>query len=807
MDPGCRITSRAAAALLAAWLLLPMVAFGQNNERLWYTAPATDWRREALHLGNGHLGASFYGGVREERFDTTEKTLWRGGPGENADYRYGIKPGGREYLPAIRQAITRGDAATADRLVRQHFLGDYRGFGAFSSLGSLRLNFDSHDGAVSAYRRELDLSRSLARVSYTIDSTTYQREYFCSYPDRVLVVRVSCGTPGRLGFTLSHDLIQHDRSIRVEDGDLVIAGTIDGNSREYRVRVRVEHEGGTLSAAGDTLRLAGADRATVYYAAATEYRPEPPLYRGADPDRLTRSSIEAAAALGYDALQRRHIEDYRRLYDRVHLQLAGDPALEALSTDRRWQRWYDGDRRDVGLKVLLFNLGRYLLISASRPGAPPSNLQGVWNTYPTAPWQANYQSNINLQEMYWSCGPVNLPECERPYLDWIRGLVVPGREVAQAYYGTGGWVSHTTGNVWGYAAPGTGLLWGVYPAGAAWHCQQLWEHYAFTMDQAYLRREAYPAMKEAAEFWLENLVAYEGCLISAPTVSAEHGAEEKDERYVDPSVNAERPPRGGAARRYNIPGAYQDIEMIYDLFTNVMAAADVLQTDREFRARVAGARARLLPLRIGKHGQLQEWALDIDSPTDHHRHISHLWAVHPGRMIDPIRTPKLADAARKSLDMRGDGRFPGWPYSGGNWARAWRIWCWARLDCGERADRIFSEMIAEQGVPNLMTFQHVPGQDNMQVDASMSTPGFMAEMLVQSHQGELRLLPALPPAWRAGKVDGLLARGGHMVALEWKDGQLVHATITMAGGQRPAVRVQGERVEPDEDARIEWVKR
>ena len=766
-------------------------------------------------MGNGFLGASFYGGIETERLDLTEKTMWTGGPAEDPGRRYGIRPGGRDHVQQIRQAIVAGDVARADDLVREHFLGDGANFGSFSSIGSLLLTFAGHEGPASGYRRELDLSRAVGRVSYAMGPVVYERQYFASYPDRVLVLRFASNTPGTLGFKMRHELTHAEREVTAggtaEGADLTIRGRIDENGQAYCVRIRVLPEGGTVRSAGNEILLAGANAATVLYAAATEYRPAPPDYRGADPDGLTRTWIEQAARgektetaekTGHVQLKRRHVQDYRRLYDRVCLKLPGEPALEKMPTNQRWQNWLDGDERDLGLKVLLFNLGRYLLISASRPGSQPSNLQGVWNTYPRAPWHGNYQSNVNLQQMYWPCGPVDLLDCQEAYIDWIRTLVVPGRAVAKAYYGSEGWVSHTTGNPWGHAAPGSKILWGIYPVAAAWHCQHLWEHYAFSLDEAYLRDRAYPVMKEAAQFWLANLVPFEGHLISAPSVSAEHGVQERDGVYIEPTVAAESPPQDGSVPRYNLPGVYQDVEMIHDLFTNVLEAAEVLGVDADFRRCVSEARAKLLPLKIGKHGQLQEWFWDVDSPRDHHRHIAHLYAVHPGRMIEPFAAPQLAAAARTSLDMRGDGRFEKWPYAGGNWARAWRIYQWTRLLDGNRADQIFTAMLREQSFESLMTSQHVPSANRLQVDGSMTTPGFIAEMLLQSHAGELHLLPALPSAWSCGSVEGLRARGGLRAHLRWSDGRLVEAVIESPRAEMPEVRVQGERVDPEFDSRI-----
>jgi len=371
-----------------------------SNEHLWFTYPAEDWNSQALHIGNGFMGASYYGGIEEERFDITEKTIWLGGPGENPDYRYGIKPGGKDYLEKIRKAVVAGDIGKADQLVKAHFIGDYSNFGAFSMLGNLRIMFSGHKGICKDYRRELDLSRSLAKVSYQMDKVRYEREYFCSYPDRILVMRFKSDVAGKLGFTLSHDLTQSQNDISVSGNELLVNGVIDRNNRAYRIRIKVLHQGGKLTEKDGQLHLSAADSATLIYAAATEYQLLPPDYTGADPDALTLTWIKAAAAKTYEQLKQKHLQDYQELYSRVELKLTGDAASEKLPTDQRWENLRKGDKKDIGLRVLLFNLGRYLLISASRPGTLPSTLQGVWNTYPEAPWKGNYQSNVNLQVTY-----------------------------------------------------------------------------------------------------------------------------------------------------------------------------------------------------------------------------------------------------------------------------------------------------------------------------------------------------------------------------------------------------------------------
>ncbi|MCT4587591.1 MAG: glycoside hydrolase N-terminal domain-containing protein [Carboxylicivirga sp.] len=784
--------------ILVCSLFSAINILAQNyNETLWYEYPATDWRTQALHLGNGYMGASFYGGVQTERFDITEESMWFGGPGENPNYNYGIKDGANEHLQEIRDLIVKGDVGQADKLVQKHFTGDYNGFGRLSSTEQLYLDFENHEGEASNYKRALDVGNSLATVTYSINGVNYTREYFCSYPDRVIAVRISSDVAGKVGFTTRRNFMQKQNDITVKGDEILLSGKINENNYQYHSKIKVLHEGGQLSSKDGQITVTGADHATLIYTVATEYRPIPPLYNGADSDGITRKALDQAVNKGYEQLKADHLADYKSIYDRVSLTMDGDATLEKLPTNKRYEMLKTGMTDDAGLKTLLFNLGRYLLISASRPGTLPSGLQGVWVPDGPPAWAGNFQSNINIQEMYWTTGPCNMPEVQEAYINWIKGLVEPGRQVAKAYYGTEGWVSHTTGNVWGFTAPGSDMLWGMYPCGAAWHCQHLWSQYEYTMDKNYLKKEAYPVMKEAAVFWLNNLTPYEGKFIIAPTVSSEHGVDIRDGKPVEYAIT------NGEARKdkwFNLPGAYQDIQMVHDLFSNVILAAEELGKDAKLIKQLKEKRSQLLPMRIGKYGQIQEWAWDVDNPRDHHRHISHMYALMPGRQIDPYKTPELAEAATISLNMRGHTLYgPKWPHMGGNWNKTWRIWCFTRLLDGEKAARIFNDMVTDVGFENLMAHE----SHNMQVDGSMSTPGFMAEMMLQSHQGEIHILPAVPVEWPAGTVKGLIARGGFKVDIEWKYGQLVSCTIVSEKGEKlPPVRVKGELVDPGKDKRI-----
>ena len=773
------------------------------NNTLWYKYPGKYWNSQGLHLGNGYFGATFLGGSGREVISLSEKSMWTGGPAMRNWEEAGVNPKARESLPAIRRAITGGHTRLADSLVVNDFFGDSKLYGYFTSIGDLIITFPGQDGEISEYKRELDLSRSIGRVQYMSGGARFEREYFCSYPDRILALAFSCNKPEKINLSFEFNILQ-DSSVSIIHGDtLTIKGRIDDNHRPFIVKMVVKKRGGTLTDTGGKLSVLKASRVEVFLTIATNYRMKYPDYTGEDPEKVTHKILQKTLSQDYDRIKEKHIKDYQSLYNRVMLNIMGNPEAEKLPTNERFINLKSG-KPDPGYKVLAFNLGRYLIISSSRPGTLPANLQGVWNTFQEAPWAGNYQSNINLQEIYWSCGPVNLPECQQPYIDWIEDLSLSGREIARRCYGTGGWVSHAIGNIWGHAAPMGGIQWGMYPVGAAWHCRHVWEQYEFTQDMDYLKNQAYPILKGASEFWLENLVPFKGYLISAPTVSAEHGALRTD-RGLNPAFH------DLVSRNYefDIPGVYQDIEMIYDLFFNTATAAR-LTGDNAFADSLDRTRLRLLPLKTGKYGQLQEWYEDIDNPDCHHRHIAHLYALFPGNQISPLKTPELALAAKKSLDMRGDGRYPDQELaSGGNWARAYRMWCWTRLLDGNRADKIMTGLLTEQGFENVTTYQHADYSwqrpdlykesyslfCHFQLDASASLPGCIAEMLVQSHPGEIDLLPALPDELKTGTVHGLKARGGYTVDIDWENGKLILATIKVPSGKpAPVLRMDNQIV-------------
>lgn len=795
--------------------------FKKPNETLWFTSPAKYWNSQAMHIGNGFLGLSFLGGVEKEIFGVTEKTLWTGGPGEYAAYNYGIKKGGKNYLQQIRQLITGNKInglKEADNLVRSHFLGDGNGYGHFSAFGRMNVKFNHTSKNHTNYSRSLDLSTAIAKVKYDINGATFKREYFCSYPDRVAVLDFSSTKKETLSFTINWDVFQKEHQVSFSNGVYQLSGNVNGNRQNFCLKMRIIYKDGRVYLQGKKLVLEKASNVTVIITAATEYTPEGPLYNGGKPEEITSGYLKKAAQFGFHQIKDRHIQDYKNLYNRIKLNIKGNPAQEVLTTNKRWENYAAKTAPDPGLKVLYFNLGRYLLISSSRPGSLPANLQGGWNMFESAQWSGNYQSNINVQLNYSSAASVNLPECQLPYINWIKNLVKPGEAVAREYYNSDGWVSHAIGNIWGYAAPGFELEWGMYPAAAAWHCHFVWKHFLYTQDLAYLKESGYDIMRGAAIFWLQNLVEYQGHLITAPSGSAEHGVYVQNGKMIATGSSFD-------AEIINVPGNFQDVEMVDELFGNTIKAAEVLDIDKEFVLKLKQSRSRLMPLKVGKYGQLQEWCEDLDSPECNHRHIGHLYALWPAKQIT-TQTKALAKAAKKTLNMRGEARNNKKEphkdiYTAANWSLGLRMACWLRLHDAERANKIFTQIITTAGFENLMTYQQVPQTEDAvksqpdvffyktgtdywypvwQIDTSLAIPGFVAEMLLQTGaNGELILLPALPKEWPEGEITGLKAEGNITVDIFWKEMKVQKYRIRSTEKKKVKVIVNGVLKELETD--------
>jgi alpha-L-fucosidase 2 len=712
---------------------------------LWYDRPAADWEREALPIGNGALGAMVFGGLPVERLQLNEKTLWTGGPGSAEGYTYGNWPRPRPgAVDAVRRRIDAEGSVAEGEAVRA--LGQpRRGYGAYQHLADLYL--ETPHETVSGYRRELDLREAVARVGYAVDGVRFERELFASHPGKVVVGRLSADAPAAVSVTLRLAPGPAGAVVSVAGGRVTMRGALADNGLRYEAQVRVRAQGGMVRDGGDRVTVSGADEVVFVLSAGTDYRGAYPDYRGDDPrDRVT-AAVDAAAGQPYRRLRADHVADYRELFDRVKLDIGQRPA--AVPTDRLLAG-YSGDDRT--LEALHFAYGRYLLIASSRAGSLPANLQGVWNHSDAPPWGADYHPNINLQMCYWPAEVTNLAETAEPLHRFVEALRAPGRVTAREMFGSGGWVVHNETNVYGFTGvhDWPSAFW--FPEAAGWLARHLWEHYLFSVDATFLRERAYPAMREAAEFWLANLHPdpRDGRLVVSPSYSPEHG------RYT--------------------AGASMSQQIVWDLLTSTLAAGEVLGVDGALRARLRSTLDRFDPgLRVGSWGQLQEWKADLDDPADRHRHVSHLFGLHPGRQLSPLADPALAEAAAVSLRARGDG--------GTGWSKAWKISFWARLRDGDHAHRLLVELLRGSTLPNLWD-THPP----YQLDGNLGAVAGVAELLLQSHRGVVDVLPALPAVWPDGSVTGLRARGGLTVDIRWRAGAAVE--LVLAADRDGPVRVR-----------------